>query len=328
MRDMDHHALTTHGAPGSRPEPAPKLSIRGPVLLASAVIVAFFGVGIGAAAYAPIDRGVSLSGSIIVESRVKAVQHSRGGIIGAILVAQGDDVKADQVLATLDTQALDEQITALRAQQDASNRQLALIRQEATTMADLLERKLAARSRVLGLQRQVAEVEKEAAGLVARIATIEQELARAAIKAPVSGRVLTSAITGPGSVIQPGATVFEIVPQDDRLVVEGRLAPNAIDSVKPGMDAKVWLSGLSWRESRPLKARLSWLSPDSVEDKRTGAVHFVARIEIEEPRTALADRFKLYPGMRTEILLMTGQRRLLDQILDPLLRNMNRAFRA
>jgi len=34
----------------------------------------------------------------------------------------------------------------------------------------------------------------------------------------------------------------------------------------------------------------------------------------------------LHPGMRAEILLLTGQRTLLDQIIDPLMRNIHRAF--
>ena len=70
------------------------------------------------------------------------------------------------------------------------------------------------------------------------------------------------------------------------------------------------------------------VSPDSVEDKRTGVYYFVARIEIEETRTELAKRVTLHPGQRTEILLLTGERTLLDHVLDPLLRNINRAFRA
>ena len=328
MRGLDRTALTTHGAPGSQPMRAPRLDIRGPLLFAIGVILVFFGVGIGSAAYAPIDKGVALSGTIIVESKVKAVQNARGGIIGRIMVAEGQDVTAGQLLATLDTQALDDQIAALKAQQAASRRQLELIRQETTTMADLLERKLAARSRVLALERQVAEVEKEAASFVARIAIAEQELARAEIRSPVAGRVLSLAVTGPGAVVQPGAAIVEIVPQDDRLVIEGRLAPTLVDNVKHGMDAKVWLTGLNWRESRPIKARLAWLSPDSIEDKRSGQSYFVARVELTEPRAEIAKRVALHPGMRTEILLLTGERTLLDQLLDPLIRNINRAFRA
>jgi len=306
----------------------PRLRIRGPVLFGLAVIALFFGAGVGGAAFAPIDKGVGLPGTIIVESKVKAVQHQKGGTVGKLHVAEGQDLKAGQLLVSLDTAALDEQLIALRKQADAARRQLDLIRQEASTMNELMDKKLVARSKVLALERQVAEVEKEGAALTARILLLEQELQRAELRAPVAGRVLSLGVYGPGAVIQPGGTVVEIVPEEDRLVIEGRIAPNHIDNVKPGMPAKVWLSAFSWREQKPLKAKLAWVSADSVEDKRSGASYYVARIELEDPRSEISKRITLHAGMRAEILLLTGERTLLDQLIDPLMRNVNRAFRA
>jgi multidrug efflux pump subunit AcrA (membrane-fusion protein) len=308
--------------------PVPYLDIRGPVACGIAVALLFFGGGIGAASIAPIDKGIPLGGNIIVESKVQTIQHHKGGAVGHVHIAEGQEVAAGQLLVSLDTQALDQQITAMKAQAQAAARQLELIRQEALTMADLADRKLAARSKVSSLERQVAEVEKEAAGLRARISIAEQDLLRTEIRSPVAGQVLSLAVHGSGAILQPGGTVLEIVPQTDRLVVEGRLAPLHIESIKQGMTAKVWLTGLNWRDGRPLPAKLSWVSADSVEDKRTGATYFIARIELSESRAEIAKRFTLHPGQRTEILLLTGERTLLEHVIDPLLRNINRAFRA
>ena len=51
-------------------------------------------------------------------------------------------------------------------------------------------------------------------------------------------------------------------------------------------------------------------------------------LQLDEPRSEIARRFQLHPGQRTEILVRTGERTLLDHILDPVMRNINRAFRA
>ena len=142
------------------------------------------------------------------------------------------------------------------------------------------------------------------------------------------GKSIIARIHGEGAVIVPGATVLEIVPKEDRLVIEGHLSPVSVDQIKPGMRAKVWLTALSWREQRPLGAVLAWVSPDAIEDKRTGATYYNARIEIDAARTEIAKRMTLYPGMRAEILIVTGERTLLDQLIDPIVRNINRAFRA
>ena len=90
-------------------------------------------------------------------------------------------------------------------------------------MLDLLERKLAARSRGLALQRQIAQIEKEAAAIDARLKVAEDELLRSEIRAPASGRLLSVAVNGnalklmssdevvPENVAKPGATVsFDI----------------------------------------------------------------------------------------------------------------------
>lgn len=303
------------------------LDIGGPVRAGALVVLAFFGFGVGTAAMAPIDKGVGMPGTIIVETRVKPVQHERGGTVAAVLVSEGQKVKAGDVIATLDTASLREQLNALEAQSEAARRQLALAKQEAQTMSDLLDRKLASRSRVLGLERQVAEIEKEAAALDARIAITRRDISRAEVRAPEAGRILSLAVKGAGGVLQAGATAAEIVPDDDRLVIEGRLQPNQIENIRPGMPAKVWLTALSWREQRPLAATLAWISPDVVEDRRSDAAHFIARVELNEPRSEIEKSIALQPGMRGEVLLLSGERTLLDQLIDPLMRNINRAFR-
>ena len=306
----------------------PRLDIRGPAAAGFLVLAVFFGAGIGSAAFMPLDKGIAFSGAVIVESKVQQVQHRVGGIVGRVLVQEGQEVKAGDILITLDAEQIGVQIGALKTQADAAKRQLVLIRQETQTYTELMEKKLAPRSKVLALERQVAEVEKETAGLVSKIVVAEQELRQMEIRSPVAGRVLTLAVHGTGGVIQAGATVAEIVPQEDRLVLEGKLTPMQIEHAHPGMDAKVWLRSLSFRDSRPFRARLSWISPDTVEDKRTGAATFIARVELKATRAEIAKRIALHPGMRAELLLLTGERTLLDQLLDPLVRNLNRAFRA
>ncbi len=47
---------------------------------------------------APLDKGVPLSGTVIVSSNRKAVQHPTGGTVEAILVKEGDHVRAGQPL--------------------------------------------------------------------------------------------------------------------------------------------------------------------------------------------------------------------------------------
>jgi protease secretion system membrane fusion protein len=53
------------------------------------------------ALFAPLDKGVPLSGTVAKESNRKAVQHLSGGTVQQILVKDGDTVKAGQVLVRM-----------------------------------------------------------------------------------------------------------------------------------------------------------------------------------------------------------------------------------
>jgi protease secretion system membrane fusion protein len=57
------------------------------------------------ASFAPLDRGVPMSGTVVVSGNRKAVQHLTGGTVDTVLVKDGDAVKQGQVLVRMnDTQ--------------------------------------------------------------------------------------------------------------------------------------------------------------------------------------------------------------------------------
>jgi HlyD family secretion protein len=95
-------------------------------LMASIVLV--FGLG-GWAATTNFSGAVVAPGTLVVESDVKKVQHPTGGIVGRLLVREGDHVKAGDLIVQLDetttranllivTDSLDEQ-SARRARLEA-----------------------------------------------------------------------------------------------------------------------------------------------------------------------------------------------------------------
>src|SRR5262247_4732251 len=72
-------------------------------LVAAIVVVSVLVVGVGGwAATAVISGAVVASGSVVVDSNVKKVQHPTGGIVGELRVRDGDRVKAGDIVARLD----------------------------------------------------------------------------------------------------------------------------------------------------------------------------------------------------------------------------------
>ena len=72
-------------------------------LVAAIVVVLVLVVGVGGwAATAAISGAVVASGSVVVDSNVKKVQHPTGGIVGELRVRDGDRVHAGDVVVRLD----------------------------------------------------------------------------------------------------------------------------------------------------------------------------------------------------------------------------------
>ena len=71
---------------------------------------------LGWAALAPLDKGVAVSGKVMVSGHRKVVQHPSGGIVERIDVRDGDKVEAGQVLIRLKETPLLGQAQSLRSQ--------------------------------------------------------------------------------------------------------------------------------------------------------------------------------------------------------------------
>ena len=88
-------------APANKPGNA-RASIRRH-LFAGVLIVLLLGFGVGGwAATTELSGALIAPGSIVVDSNIKKVQHATGGIVGQLLVHDGDRVKAGQILLRLD----------------------------------------------------------------------------------------------------------------------------------------------------------------------------------------------------------------------------------
>jgi HlyD family secretion protein len=432
-------------------------------LIAGAVVAGMLILGGGLwAATASLAGAVLASGTVVVDSNVKKVQHATGGTVGQIFVNDGDRVEQGELLLRLDetvvranlqivTKQLDEIIVrrqrllaeqddaeslvlpasmqqrdtaeiaplfeaerklfvsrrearqgqkaqlrqrilqlrqeadGLGAQQWAKGREIDLVGKELEGAETLFQRNLMPISKLTALQREAARLEGERAQLKAqqaqtqgRIAEIElqiiqidqdlrsevmkemreatakeaelverrvaaeDQLRHIEIRAPQAGLVHQLNVHTVGGVIAQGETLMVIVPQQEALVVEARVAPQDIDHVRAGQPAFIRFSAFNQRTTPEFRSKIIRVSADLAKDQETGQRYYVARLSIGEPIGGSESRrgdkgeaaagdgqpsgLSLLPGMPAEVYIGTGERTALSYFLKPLRDQFARAF--
>jgi HlyD family type I secretion membrane fusion protein len=101
-------------------------------LIAASCMATAAGLGLiaGWAALAPLSGAVVAEGVVRSEGERKTLQHQEGGIVKAILIRDGDRVKAGQVLIELDNVSPAAELSALQAQFDAEQAKIARLSAE------------------------------------------------------------------------------------------------------------------------------------------------------------------------------------------------------
>jgi HlyD family type I secretion membrane fusion protein len=430
-------------------EVTPESIARPTILFGVTAMALIFGIMVFWSAVAPLNSAAVATGSVILDSNKKTIQHLEGGIVDRIYVREGEFVEKNQPLIRLDETAaksrydllksqfitfkaaearllaerdkqgdiafskellaledknsivrenLDSQrrlfesrrlnvegktsvlqqkieqsrreILGLQAQQASTEQQVRLIRDELAGVRKLYASHNVSIQRLKALEREEANLTGQRGEYVAMISRAEQAIAEAEIEilnlknefekdvveelretqtqladleerirasadqfqriviaAPLAGTITDLKVHTVGGVISPGEKIADIVPQDDKLIIEAKVQPQDIDVVHAGLVARVRLSAYKTRNVPPVDGIVRHVSADRFTDERTGQSYYLARIEVDESELKELQNVKLYPGMPTEVLIVTGERTLLSYLFSPITDSFNKAFR-
>lgn len=160
-----------------------------------------------------------------------------------------------------------------------------------------------------------------------RLRKFQDSVSRTILRAPVEGVVKTLYVATEGGVVRPGDTVADLVPVEDSLVVEARLPPADIGYVQVGQKATVKLMSADALRFGTIAAAVVHVSPDTLTTER-GAPFYKVRLETERNFFQRgAQRHELYPGMQLSAGILTGERSVLEYLLDPFLDSLADAMR-
>lgn len=179
------------------------------------------------------------------------------------------------------------------------------------------------------VQAQLAEVIQEVAIQRERLRIAQADLQRIEILSPASGQVVGLDVQTVGGVIQPGQLLMEIVPFNEPVTLEARVAPHLIDKVRVGLLADVRFSGFPNEPMLVASGRVLSVSADVLQPASSAQMppHYLVRLQLtSEGRATLGER-RLQPGMPVEVVIKTGERSVLSYLLGPLTRRMAAAMK-
>lgn len=170
------------------------------------------------------------------------------------------------------------------------------------------------------------ETESQARDLEQQLTAATDALKRTVVRAPQAGVILGLSVHTVGAVVQPGDKLMDVVPRDERLIVEARLAPEDIDRVHAGREARVRFRTFLHGLTPPATGQVTNVSADLFHDERTGQPYYQARVALD-PESVAKLPGPLAPGMQTDVLITTGERTTLEYLIDPLSRAISTAMR-
>lgn len=397
------------------------------------------------AAMAPLDEGVPSAGTVVIDTKRKAVQHLVGGIVKEVLVHEGQRVEKNQVLMRLDDSVnlanfesirqrylglsamqtrliaeqtgnqrlvfgsevmaaaaadpfMEAQVTNQRqlftsrrqalaadlAEMDAAmdgvitqreaaqtmlmqrGKQQASLQEELANLRGLVEDGYAPRNRLLELERAIADIAATRANLTGNILNSESsmtqlqqrklarqseyyrevesqladvsrevqagaekyraegaDLERVAIRAPASGQVVGLEVQTVGAVVGAGQKIMDIVPEQQALIIEARIAPHLIDKVQAGLIADIRFSTFAHTPQLVVSGEVKSISGDLLVDPSNQPVsYFLARLQVTPDGMRKLGTRQMQAGMPAEVVIKTGSRTMLTYLLAPLLKRM------
>jgi adhesin transport system membrane fusion protein len=174
-------------------------------------------------------------------------------------------------------------------------------------------------------------VRRELSETLAKLASLSEEklgladrVKHADVVSPVRGTVKRLLVNTVGAFVQPGKEILEVVPLDDRLVLEVRINPKDIGFLRPGQKAQVRFSAYDFAIYGSLEGTVEQIGADSVIDER-GEAYYLARVRTTKPNLGLD--MPVIPGMVATVDVITGQKTLLAYLLKPILRARFSALR-
>lgn len=318
------------------------------------LIIGFVGFMLWAS-LAPIDKGISVPGTVITDGHIRPIQSISGGLIEEVLVQEGQKVTEGELLirinstnANAQSNATKEIIIGLESQAhhllksvQAKQAEKKLLAEQVKGAKELVVQEYIPKNRLLDLQRSeqqlisslandqgtLEKTKQQIKELKEKLTSAEFDLAQTEIKSPINGTVVGLTIFSKGAVIQPSNKMMDILPNDKELIVEGKIPVHLIDKAILGLPVEIRFTAFNANSTPTIEGTLTTVSADRLVEPKTDMPYYKAYVKVTEKSLKKLKNHEIKAGMSSELFIKTGERSLLNYLLKPLFDRTHSAMR-
>lgn len=167
-----------------------------------------------------------------------------------------------------------------------------------------------------------------------QISALQQDLKKAqttetqqVLYAPVTGVIENLMVTTIGGVVTPAQELMQLVPEQRTLIVEAGLENKDIGFVTKGQNAEIKLEAFPFMKYGLIHGEIANVSADAIEHEHLGLIFPIKASLKSEKMLVNGNWVNLQPGMQATVEVKTGQRRIIEFLLAPVLRGLDEGIR-
>lgn len=222
-----------------------------------------------------------------------------------------DKLRLQNELSNIDQRITSADSAVLGQNQQLLQSQSALTQAQNQSQTQIAETNSAFNNQIIAAEKRIIELENN-------LVKAKQALAQTTITAPVDGTVLSLTVKTIGGVVNAGQQLAQIVPEKVPLYVDAALDNQDVGFVKPGQRVVVKIATYPFQRYGYLEGTVENVSPDAIQDDKKGLI-YKAKIKLNDDKSSKQNQLKLLPGMSVSAEITTGQRRIIEFFLDPLM---------
>lgn len=271
---------------------------------------------------ARIDMVVRAMGEVIPASKIKVIQSVFPGVIEKINIKLGDKVKKGDLLFVIDGVRVNAEFDSNEKAYETTLLEVETYQKKTDLIEDLVKQGAEAEMRLLDERLQLIDAQRRLAQVKNQGFALKQQKDQTQIIAPYDGIINDVNVTTIGEVVQAAQLLANLVPEDEKLVIQAQVNPKDVSFVKIGQKAKISFSAYDPGVYGTFEGFITEVG--STTTRKEDIIFYDTRIEVKDEKIS---NINIQSGMQVDISIIGQKRTVLGYIFSPVTKLKRNAFR-